>query len=175
MDADDFIRHVELAMPTHAVLEQYGLTSDEIRDIQSTFSAPRRELRREARLPVIERMLSDFDCSRLEIGFIRFNQHVLSLPGGSGFAVCEADPLVVAEDGTIERLDHAPAHARLQQCASSAETFLDALAVFVTILAEKSAWTGKTHEAAVKCADAAGGLAYLGFFHSLCAFLDGAG
>ena len=82
-------------------------------------------------------MIVEFDCSRLELGLVRFNDHLISLPAGSCFGACEADPIVVTEDGTIGLCDHARPDSVHQLCAADAERFLDGMATFVSLRGDK--------------------------------------
>lgn len=172
MNADDFLRHVERTMPTRADLGDYGLDDAEIREVQSTFMAPRRAHAASVQTSTVERMILDFDCSKLELGLVRFNERPFPLPAGSCFAVCEADPLVVTESGSIALCDHAKPESLPRECAATADTFLDAMAVFASVRADKRTWLGKVENAAQACAEAAGGQRYVHFFRSLCAFLN---
>lgn len=172
MNAEEFLRHVEGAMPDRSALEEYGLDADEIDNIQATFTAPRRGPTSSAALSEVERLVLEFDCSKLEIGLVRFSDQLTALPEGSCFGACEADPLLVTAEGTIALSDHAHPGSILQACAADAHRFLDGLATLVRLRSEKAAWMGRVEEAADVCAESAGGSQYREFFRSLCAFLE---
>lgn len=172
MNAQTFLRLVERTMPSRTSLEEYGLDDEEIEEIRSTFLAPKRGPSDKADLSAVERMVVEFDCSKLELGLVRFNDRLIPLPWGTCFGYCEADPLVLTEDGTVALCDHARPDLAPQLCAENADLFLDAMATFVSLRSEKAEWMGKVDQAAVKCATAAGGRKYVDFFRSLCSFLQ---
>lgn len=172
MNAEEFLQQVEKAMPERSILEEYGLEADEIADIQATFIAQRRSPSSTTARSEVERLVAEFDCSRLEIGLVRFSEELTAFADGRCFGACEADPLVVRPDGSIALYDHAQPASMLHVCANDAERFLDGLATFVRIRGEKSTWVGRVEEAAKAYAHSAGGSKYKDFFRSLCAFLD---
>lgn len=172
MNAQAFLRHVEHALPSRTSLEDYGLDDEEIEEIRSTFLAPKRGPSDKRNLSPLERMVVEFDCSKLELGLVRFSDRLISLPLGTCFGYCEADPLVLTEDGSVALCDHERPDLVHQLCAENADRFLDAMATFVSLRSEKAAWMGKVDQAADKCATAAGGRKYMDFFCSLCAFFQ---
>ena len=172
MNAAAFILHVERAMPSEAALKAHGLAEGEIDEIRATFLAPRRAASSAKYLSAVEQMVVDFDCSRLEVGLVRFSGQLVRLPRGTCFGHVEADPLVVTKDGSIALCDHARPEVVHQLCAKSADRFLDGMATFVSLRCEKAAWMGRVAEAAERCAQDAGGLQYADFFRSLCALFS---
>lgn len=171
MNAENFLKHLLDAMPRRDSLEEYGLENDEIDEIQATFMAIIRKSAREERGGEIQRMIAKFDCSRIEIGLIRFRDKPRSHSKGMMFAFCEADLLVEHGDGSIAMYDHANPDCLQMECAVNSERFFDALAQFIDIRSNKSAWKGRVLEAAELCADAAGGSQYREFFRLLCGFV----
>lgn len=174
MTADEFLRHLEQAMPERASLEGHGLDKDEIEALQATFVAPARATTTATEVSEVERMVLDFDCSKIEVGLVRFNDGPAASPHGTCFAYCEADPLVVLRDGRIALFDHASPRTLLQPCAPDSSRFFDAMAAFVSLRREKAAWKGRAEEAATRCAEAAGGREYRAFYRGLVAFLEDA-
>ena len=172
MNAETFLQCLQDVMPGREALEDYGLENDEIEDIQATFLASARKSYEKEQGDEIQRMLAIFDCSRIEVGLIRFQDKVRSHLYGTMFAFCEADPLVIRADGSIAMYDHSNPDSMQLKCAVSSERFLDALARFVDIRSKKLNWKGRTIEAAELCANTAGGSEYCDFFRLLCGFLD---
>ncbi len=171
MNAETFLKCLQDVIPSRESLEDYGLENDEIEEIQATFLAPAKKSPEEEQGDEVQRMLANFDCSRIEIGLIRFQDKVRSHLYGTMFAFCEADPLVIRKDGSIAMYDHANPDSMQLECAVNSERFLDALAKFIDIRSKKSNWKGRTVEAAELCANTAGGSQYCEFFRQLCGFL----
>lgn len=171
MNAETFIKSIENVKPSRESLEDYGLEDEEIEEILATFMAPAKKISKEEQNDEIQRMLTSFDCSKIEIGLIRFQDEVRAHSYGKMFAFCEADPLVIRADGSIAMYDHANPDPVPLECAGNSEKFLDALAKFIDIRSKKSNWKGRTVEAAELCAKAAGGSQYCDFFRQLCSFL----
>lgn len=147
-------------MPDRSTLISHGLDDQEVLEIQSTFLAAKRGGTVAPRnVSEIERMIIEFDCSTLEVGLVRFNERLEVGALGKCFAYCEADALVITEDGRVGLVDHAAPQRVHQFCAASSEQFLDALALVVT--REK----GQSNtEMLAHCANAAGGSEYTDFF-----------
>ena len=103
MHAEAFLDHLHGAMPSRESLLDYGLEDDEIVDIQASYIAPKREgsIVGLASTDEIERLILKFDCSNIEIGLICFHGQLKDHPFGSEFALCEADSLVIRDDGSI--------------------------------------------------------------------------
>ena len=154
-------------MPQRHVLADYGLNDDEIADIQATFVARRRSASADPAASEAERMIVEFDCSRVEIGLVRLHGEITGHPEGLVFASCEADPLVVRADGCIAMLDHAVGQKIALLCAADSERFLDAMTVYVDHRAAKDTDRCRT-DAAEECAKAAGGAQYRDFYRLLC-------
>jgi|GEM_PF-5632766 len=160
-------------MPSRTELEEYGLDDDEIADIQASFEAvPRVGVHgTNAQGHEIESLLRDYDCSRVEVGPVRLLPSTIEHPEGVVFGHCEADPLVMSDDGSIDLFDHASGERSLA-CARTSERFLDALAAFLRIQAARDDWRGRPAAAAAQCAAAAGGDTYRAFYGILTGFLD---
>lgn len=163
MNAETFLEFVHNLMPSRAVLLDHGLDDDEVRDIQSMFVTSRRGVAAPNGVSEVERMIIEFDCSRLEVGLIRFNERLERNALGTCFALCEADPLILLADGRVGLVDHAAPGSVHQLCASSAERFLDVLALALT-LSERGEFT---EEALVDCSNVAGGPECLEFCRML--------
>lgn len=172
MQVETFLEILHKAMPTRESLLGYGLDDEDIRHIQLTFIARRRKTFSDSATPELLRMVTDYDCSTLEIGLLQFLSQPQEHPNGIHVANCEADPVVLKPDGTIVMLDHAAPGAE-QRCAIDSEHFLGALAQFVEIRANRPAWLGKTNQAITQCTQAAGSQQCEDFYRILCSFLDG--
>lgn len=171
MNAEEFLRKLKQAMPDRATLESYGLDEEEIADIQSTFLAARRGVPAPDGLSEVERMVVEYDCSKLQVGLVTFNDQLVRLPEGSCFGACEADPLVVVADKSVAMYDHAVSGVVSFHCASNGNTLLSGLAQYVSIRKDREAWVGREDEATMLCAEAAGGSQYSEFFRMLCGVL----
>ncbi len=167
MNAQHFLRHIERAMPSRASMQEYGLDNEEIEEMRSTFLAPRRPVSIADGLSQIEQLIVGFDCSKLEVGLVRFNGRLVPHRAGTCFAYCEADPLVLVEDGSVWLCDHVQPDSVFQPCAESADRFLDAMATFASIRSDGESWMGRTGEAVDLCATAAGGERFADFFRLL--------
>ena len=172
MTADEFLRHLEQAMPERSSLEAHGLDEDDIEAIQSTYVAPLRATTTASDVSEVERLVLDFDCSNVEVGLVRFNDRPMASPRGTCFAYCEADPLVVLRDERVALCDHASPQTIVLLCARDSSRFLDAMAAFVSLRRDKAAWKGRVEQAATRCAHSAGGPEYQAFYRSLVAFLE---
>lgn len=171
MQVEIFLEQLYDAMPNRDDLEDYGLEEGEIQEIQGTFVATKRRFSTGQGSGEIERLIEEFDCSKVEIGLIRFQGKLSNQPYGTVFAFCEADPLAICADGSIAMFDHESPDSKQVKCASNSERFLDALAAFIDIRANKSHWKGRIGEAAEVCANAAGGSQFQEFFRLLCGFI----
>lgn len=173
MPGSDFLAAVRKAMPDRDELEDYGLDDEEIDAIQSTFSSRARVAKPspEESASELERMILDNDCSTVEIGLVRFLERPRPHSEGVAVAYCEANMIVVRADGSVSLYDHAAPATVAMECAASSEAFLDGLAAFVEIRANKSDWMGRPALAAQHCSAQAGGSAYMDFFATLCGFL----
>lgn len=169
MIGSDFLNALVKAMPSHAELEEYGLSEDEIKSIQAAFQSTARE---GSTLPSVakselEKMLLEYDCSTVEIGLIRFLPEPRTYQGVTIVAYCEADLIAVSEADAIVMHDHDD-FGRTTACAKNSEAFLDALTEWITLRRNASQWKERSEEAAKRCAEKAGGLEYLPFFRILC-------
>jgi hypothetical protein len=174
MRAEEFVQRLQAAMPSRESLQEYGLTEDEIDDVQSTFIAVRRnagQAKEALSSSELERMFELFDCSRIEIGLIRFYNLPTIHERGICFAECEADSLVLNHSGKIVLYEHDHGSDEGLPCAVNASCFLDALAEFLSIRRDKQIWNARVLDAASKCAHAAGGTDYQKFYVLLCSFL----
>lgn len=156
-------------MPDRTALKEHGLRDDEIEELQSTFLARKRDAYLGRDFSEVERLVTEYDCSRLVIGLVRFNEHLVPLPAGVCFAECEADLLVVTEDGAVGLCDHDHPGSVHLFCAVDGHRFLDGMATFVTMVADCASWMGRGDAAAARCAESAGGPQYSDFFRILCA------
>jgi hypothetical protein len=172
MDADTFLSCLNDAMPTRESLRDYGLDDEEIEGIRAVFSAPARNNAREGQSSELERLVAQFDCSRLEVGLVNFLGEIEFHLHGRIFAYCEADPLVVRENGVVAMYDHADPCSMQTECSSDSEKFLDALCEFIQIRTHKSSWKGRLQDASESCANAAGGVRYKQFYDILCSSMN---
>jgi hypothetical protein len=97
-----------------------------------------------------------------------FADQLESTPQGVMFAHCEADFLVLRPDGAIAMVDHSAMESPYIECAIDAESFLDALALFINVVRDRASWVGRREEAVELCTNAAGGPKYREFFQLLC-------
>ena len=171
MSGEQFVAHLRRAMPDRETLEEYGLDPDEVADIQATFVAHARTSNGFTASNEIEQMLADFDCSKVEVGLVRFLERGEGHSLGKVFAFCEADRLILRPDGAIVMLPHSGTGGEIR-CAASPAQFLDAIALFADMIADKSAWKGKTNIAAERCATAAGVPSDGDFYRLLCGFFE---
>ncbi len=169
MSGEQFVAHLRRAMPDRETLKEYGLDADEVDDIQATFVAHVRTSNGFTASNEIEQMLADFDCSKVEVGLVRFLERGEGHSLGKVFAFCEADRLILRPDGAIVMLPHGESGGEIR-CADSPAQFLDTIALFVDMRANKAAWKGKTNIAAERCATAAGVPSDSDFYRLLCGF-----
>ncbi|TWT89261.1 hypothetical protein [Stieleria varia] len=166
MDAVAFVNSLRTLMPSAVDLEEYGLDAEEIADVQSAFDAKQRQTY-EAKNTEVEHLVTAFDCSSIAIGIVRFDSGVTSVKGGTRFAYCEADPLVVDGDGRILMLHHDVIDADPIGCAEDSERFLDAMLFAADAIVNRVGWKGRGIEVARECSERAGGSGYLGFYRSV--------
>ncbi len=171
MSGEQFVAHLRRAMPNRETLEEYGLDADEVADIQATFVAPARTSSGFIAGNEINQMMADFDCSKVEVGLVRFLEQGEGHSLGRVFAMCEADRLILRPDGAIVMLPHGGTGGEIP-CAVSPAQFLNAIATFVDMRTDKSAWKGKTDIAAERCAAAAGVPSDSDFYRLLCGFFE---
>lgn len=112
-------------------------------------------------------MIVENDCSAIVVGSIQFLEWPQDHPRGIIVALCEADPIVVADGGRIAMYDHANPDHEVLECAADSERFLEGLATFLRIIKDRENWRGRAEEASNKCADLAGGSTYSHFFRML--------
>lgn len=166
-----FVAILEKAMPAAKKLRTFGLGVEEINDIQRTFKAVKRprahltQCRNE-----LDELLVEYDCSSVAIGPITFLEVPVVSEYGTMIGHCEADPIVVLDDGTVVMCDHEKLSHQLV-CAANSGHFLDALAEFVRIVKDRKSWERRSIEAADACARLAGGEKCRPFFQSICGFL----
>jgi hypothetical protein len=166
--AEEFVAALREEMPERRVLEDYGLDPTEIEGIYESFLVIGRESAPDSSLPETLRLVTGFDCSRVEIGLIRFLGGCREHERGVQFAWCEADPIVLTDDGTVVMCEGSVDIP----CAVDSSRFLDALMRFVRLRSNKSRWMGKCDEATARCAEAAGGASYREFFRIVCSFFQ---
>ena len=158
-------------MPSRGELEADGLSVEGIEDIQGSFRATPRQLSGSVPGSELEKMILDYDCSKIEVSWIRFLDKPVPHPHGIQVAYFEADMIIVSPTGTIVMYDHENADFVMAECAADSERFLDALITFLTILRNRSKWKGQYNAAVELCAEKAGGRNYAKFFNVLCGFL----
>jgi hypothetical protein len=168
----EFLAALNEAMPAQAELEDYGLEPEEIEAVQASFRSTPRKLPAQttAGKTELEKLVSEHDCSTVEVGLIRFLPRPRVHHCGMQVAYCEADAVVVGAAGGVAMHDH-DEPAKSLKCAANSERFLDALAAFVAMRCQKSQWKGRVEEAAKACATKAGGEEYVPFFRLLCGYL----
>ena len=171
MTGTDFLLALYDLMPSRAELEADGLSPEGIEDIQSSFRAIPRQLSGLVPGSELEKMILDYDCSKVEVSWIRFLEKPVLHPHGIQVADFEAEMIVVSPAGTVVMYDHEDPDFAVEECAADSERFLDALITFLTILRNKSKWKGRYDSAVALCAEKAGGRNYARFFNVLCGFL----
>lgn len=174
MKAEDFVQVLQAQAPTRAELLEYGLTDTEIEKIRSAFSAQRRTNPPppSGHESEAERLLRLYDCSAIEISFVRLNDRTRPHLAGKEVARWEADSIVLLPSGEIAAFDHADPASCLADIAADSERLLTALATLATLIRRRNTWRGRGSAAAAMCAEQAGGERYRAFFELLCGFLD---
>ena len=131
MNAYDFVRVVRATAPDRGSLVSAGLEAAEIGKVLQMFTCPERAAAVRASSPrdELERLLAEYDCSRLEIGVFRFVSPASSHESGRLVGYLEADAVTLGEDGRVGWHDHHDGgRAPGVVCAQSGAAFLDALA-----------------------------------------------
>ena len=171
MRAHEFVEFLKRATPTKQELESYGLAGSEIDDIQSLFNAIPRSPSGTEQPDELIALITEFDCSSIEIGGIEFKSSPTPHRHGIVFGKYEADPLVIVIEGDIAMFDHANVGVDPIVIAANSESFLDALAKFVDILKSKVDWADRFDEAVEQCSQLANGKNSEEFFRTMLAFL----
>lgn len=173
MNGNEFVEALKNAMPARDELLRFGLSDDEINGVQNTFRASVRadSSSVDGASSELERLVTEFDCSTVEVGLLQFLALPKSHRMGTQVASVESDALVVRADGSVLMSDSSTSEVLLD-CARNSEAFLDALSAFIKIRRDKQSWMGRANEAAMVCASAAGGSKYLKFYQVMFGFLD---
>lgn len=158
MFSSEFVKIIRQEMPSRVELESFGLEPHEIAAVQASFLAVARmpEVQIASNISELEKLISAYDCSGVEVGLIRFLAESRPHSHGVQVAYCEADSIVVEATGEVAMYDHADGRRSLS-CAQESMRFLDALRVFVEMRNNKPKWNGRAEEAANLCAEMAGG------------------
>ena len=171
MKAHEFVELLKRATPTKQELESYGLAGSEIDDIQVLFYAIPRSTGGLEQPDELIALITEFDCSSVEIGGIEFESSPKPHSHGIAFGKYEADALVLLNEGDIAMFDHADVGVGPIVIAADSDSFLDALAQFVEILRSKVDWADRFDEAVEQCSQLANGKNSKEFFRSMLAFL----
>lgn len=173
MTEDEFVRIVAAAQPSREKLLAAGLDDEGVADIQATYrcqpvagAAPF-----DAQSDRLRALITRYDCSTLEVSYIRFAPKPAPHPAGTLVGWWEADPLVVLESGEVVTFDHAVPSEIFVRCAASSAQFLDAIAFVVQVIADRARWKGKSSQVAKICVERAGGATYQRFYDAFTAFL----
>ena len=161
-------------MPSSEDLESYGLDEDEILAIQSTFRFVPKEVgsQKTPNTADLEKLLTEFDCSTVELGQLVFRSEIEEISLGRHFGFCEADLLIQNENGEIVMLDHAHPDSLSVICATNEASFFEAIAKFVEVRANKSEWSGRIEEAVSECVNLSKSDTSSVFYRTLLAFLQ---
>ena len=120
----------------------------------------------------LEELLIRFDCTRLLLGRVTF----VSLPrphfAGQVVGVFESEPIVLERTGEVSLFEHERFGEKLLDCARDAGSFFRALTGFLRIAYQRRHWLTRLDDAAVHCAELAGGPRYEPFYTALCGYLD---
>jgi hypothetical protein len=173
MKADDFVRTLLDTCPTMESLLRKGLSEKGAMEERGSYMCVLRPNVAPLVDPLLD-LLSRYDCSKVEIGMIRF----MSAPTDVGelwqIGKDEADPIVldkVTGEVTLRSLSH-PDHT-ISKCASTSSRFLDAVALCARSLTHLSEHDPRgedqeaCHRFAHECGNAAGSAAYTRYYMTL--------
>lgn len=168
MNAKQFCDFLAQMMPTREELEEWELDEAEIEDVQQSFLGEPRSGNVSERATELERLISAYDCSKVEVGLVRFLDAPRKVELGTRVAYFEADHIVVVPSGEVVLCDWRLPKEVWLSCARDSESFLDGLSVFLRQIRDRERWSGRESLVAQRCATAAGGTEYLPFFQALC-------
>lgn len=170
MKAREFCENLLAVMPTRAELEDYGLDEEDIESIEACFSAKKRDRVFDGDGSELERLVYEYDCSRVQVGLVRFLEEPIACSEGREIGSLEVDPIVVLGDCRVAVLDMLDRRRVQFICSLDSEGFLKALATYALQVRRQDDWKGKSDEAARQCCVAAGGNEYFSFWRVLCSF-----
>jgi hypothetical protein len=120
----------------------------------------------------LEDLLLRFDCTRLTLGRVSFVSHPRPHFAGQVVGVFESEPIVLERTGAVSLFEHERFGEKLLDVARDAGSFLRALSGFLHVAYARKHWLQKLDEAALHCAELAGGRSYEPFYTALCGYLD---
>lgn len=135
MNVESFINTLSQSKPSVEELELAGLDKNEVDEIMATFDVkskiPHLNDNDNDSVCQLKRLVTNFDCSTVEIGSVQFLKSPEIDQKGFYFGRYEADYLYIIGTGQVVAYDHAEESTIYQYCAESGEHFLDVLAVFL--------------------------------------------
>lgn len=176
MNVAAFLKQLAEAAPSPSDLESSGFTSEQSAEFIKSYHCVRRDRpppEPSGSDPVLV-LLRNWDLSTVEIGVVRFPGPPSQRSGKICIGCVEADPLVLLPNGgeivvhELGTVDH-----QLWRVARNGSTVLDALVLAARFLGKRvvGAIALENHEAArlaaLQCASAAGGEAYMDFYKML--------
>jgi hypothetical protein len=116
----------------------------------------------------LERLISEFDCSKVEIGFITFDDEVTEDSNFSYVGKHEADELAINKTTEEVELREFGRNHTLCVCAKNSSLFLEAILVFAQYASKFPFEEDKNScQIALECSQIAGGEKYLTYFQLL--------
>src|SRR5689334_5912977 len=101
MRGAEFLAALEKLIPPTHILESQGLRREDIASIQATFRCKARKDAAPINGTELERMISEYDCSSIEVGLFCFLDQPRAHPMGVQVGSVESDPVVVRRNGDV--------------------------------------------------------------------------
>ena len=173
MTAEEFVAELAKSAPSMEGLLKQGLTKKAAQAFRGSLTPKQRAqpIRAPKGAGEVGRLLAFYDCSRVEVGMVRFGEAPVRRGGRWEIGLVEADQLVIdSKSGILEVLELGhPSHV-LWQCAASGEAFLGALSRASAVLSQRAIGEIPKKTLAkqlLDCVALAGGAEYEGFFKML--------
>ncbi|TLU61986.1 hypothetical protein FE810_13085 [Thalassotalea litorea] len=172
MRAFEFVKTMISLMPKEEELLSYGLSNEDIVEIQKSFIATRnKDISSFENVSELEKLVTEFEFDSLQVASINFPKEAIKHDMGIITAYWEADPIVVTKNNSIVAIDHSVDSFVLSKCASDSNSFFEALAFVASIYQNSESrlnWAGKHAFAAENCAKLANERESVKFWASLC-------
>lgn len=168
MNSREFVGALAKAAPSLESLVKEGFSKAEAEALRESYFCRERALPSSKQRGELRRLITDMDCSRVEIGMMRLDSAVSEYRGSTRVGSVEADPLVV-HDGRVCVMESGTAHI-LWNCAKDEQSFLAALIVVAGFLARGPDLEEQEarRATAIQASRIAGGKEYVSFFEMLC-------
>jgi hypothetical protein len=178
IDKETFAQRLQELAPSKEELRRFDVDEQFIEFFRARFFCtpkPRSNNRLLTDATVLS-LLQDFDCSKVEIAIITFLLDPVEGVTHYIFGNAEQDILALNKiSGEIEVLDYADNTHVIWSCASSGESFLEALLVSAEYLTNKLK-SDNSHDKETylfqHCVDVAGGHKYANFYQMLLGFYN---